>query len=483
MPELLRKRLLPPGAYVAPQGTYVASPNRMRKQVEKFKKLKAEGYKIPVPWGHRLSAIPQRETVSEAEFHKALEQRAFEEARYNASYVEDLDLDKDGALIISLPVPPGYKLDRESGDIINEADGTRIREVSGAFGDWQDGKGRLHRDILIHAALCVRPVDGQNQPGFASVTGSPAVTLATWHTLSTGAVRYTQLGTKGDSSMAKEDDIEVDDTIDDLPDGDEEETETVDETPAAPTPEPEPVKVKQPDMFETCVALLNQLGVQMPAHAKEENGWETLATVLTTAIGMGAKVEPISSDDDAAATPPMPQATSDQPPQPEAPPVMMATMTDTELAKHGLQRIKPTFLSTEQMTDREKVWAGKQQKDVQRKIRNIYRQLRDKFGLFPDFCERKIAKASMVQLSMLPNGEYLPPPSLEAALDLLEVISRQHGITDNITRIKTLATAQVAGQKPVAVPNPVHAKPNKGGDFAQKMLEKSHPGAVLAEVR
>lgn len=484
--EMVRKKLLTPGTFHAPQAKFVANRDRLQKHVQKFKQLKSEGYIFPVPWGHRLSAIPERRLVTESQYHKALEQRAFEEARYNAGYVDDLNIDKDGDLEISLPAPPGYRVDHATGDLVNETDGTKIREVSGAFGDWTDGKGRTHKDILIHAALCVRPVWGDGQPGFQLASDNST-------TLATGAVRYTHtLSTRtGGSSMAKPkkdyklDGLEDEADLDELPD--EEivpETDTVTETPDEPIA---PVKVKSPDMFEQCLALLNQAGLQLAAHTTEENFFENLVTALTVAISMGAKFERAESDPqpDAAA-----QTTEDgqqgAPPTPEAPPLMMSTVaqyTDEQLAEVGLQRVQPVMLSTDKMTDRERVWADKEAKRVRRTIASHYRFCRDKLGLFPDIAERKIAQTNVVQLSLLPNGDSVPPPELHTVLLVKEILQRMGGIDPSKVpaQTTTLATART-------VPNPMAAKTKQqqdSGSFAERMLRKAtgNPDAKLAEVR
>lgn len=419
----------------------------MRRQVAKFQKLKSEGYKFPVPWGHRLSAVPERRTCTEAEWQKAVEQRAFEEARYNAGYVEDLRIDKDGDLQIILPAPPGYRVDHQTGDLVNERDGTRIREVSGAFGDWTDGKGRTHRDILIHAALCVRPVWGNGQPGFELDSGNQK-------TLATGMVRYTHtLSTRtGGSSMPKNDMIEDEDIdIDEDPADDDE--PVVSETEAVVDPAPAPVKVRQPDMFEQCVSLLNQAGLTMPTHTTEDNFIEHLVTALTVAISMGAKFERAEEDE---TPPPAPAATTDQPPMPEAPPVMM---------------------STDQFSARERVWAEKESKRTRKRIAANWRHCRDRLGLFPDIADREAQKVSQIQLSFLPNGDVVAPPDLRTVLIVREILQRQQGISPE--RLSTLATATMATA--VAVPNPIT---KKGADtsFAQKMLSKIAPDAKLASV-
>lgn len=475
--DLLRKKLLPTGEYIAPQGVYSSEPNRARQQVEKFRQLKAEGYKFPIPWGHRLSAVPQYGTVSSAEYQNALEQRAFEEARYNAGYVEDLDIDEDGTLQITLPAPPGYRVDHTSGDLVNEADGTRVREVSGAFGDWTDGKGRTHKDILIHAALCVRPVWGTNQPGFELATGNQT-------TLATGSVRYTHtLSTRvGGSSMAKEeDDLDLEGLDDDAsePGTESEPAEDLE----APD-DVEPVKVKNPDMFEQAIGLLNQAGLQLPGHITEENFCEHLITALTQAISMGAKFERADSKDEVP--PPVQTQTTDQPPSPEAPPIMMATVakqSTARLAEYGLQKIRPIMLSTDDMSPREKVWAEKESRRTSKRIAGIYRECRDKWGLPKHIADREAAKCTVVQLSFLPNGDVVPPPDLHTAILVREILQTFAGV--NPAELTTLATR---GDITTAA-NPLDSAMKLRGSgntaFAERMLQRvtGDKEAKLAQVR
>lgn len=484
MPDLFRCKLLRAGDYCAPQGVYTANADSMRRQVKAFRKLKSEGYKFPVPWGHRLSAIPSRDEVDPGVYQQALEQRAFEEARWNAGYVEDLDIDQDGDLTLTLPAPPGYKVDAQTGDLVNEADGTRIREVSGAFGNWTDGKGRTHRDILIHAALCVRPVMG-GQNGFELATAKQPVTLATGI-----VVNYRSLSTRiegtsmADKKKKSDDDMDIDDM--DLSETDNDSPAEPDEpNPPAPKEEPEPepepkVKVNQSDMLDKLLALLNQAGLTMPDHTSEDNLIEHLITALTVAVSMGAKFE--KSDNPDANQPA--QASTEQPPQPEAPmPMMMATtiagMTDAELSKYGVQRIGVTMLSTNAMTDREKTWANSQRDAVRKKIAAIYKQCRDKYGLFPDIAQREMAKASSVQLSFLPNGDYLHPAALDAALVVREILRRQLGMDANpVSQMTTtLSTTYVPD-------NPMAAK-KTSDDLGTRSLRRvsGDPKAELAKVR
>ena len=50
------------------------------------------------------------------------------------------------------------KLEKDTNDLINPRDGTRVREVSAGIGNWRDGKGVVHKDVIRHVALCTLPV-------------------------------------------------------------------------------------------------------------------------------------------------------------------------------------------------------------------------------------------------------------------------------------------------------------------------------------
>lgn len=126
--------------------------------------MRAAGIKIPVPWGHHSKARP----LTADDHH-------FAASRYNAGYLDELSINKAGALegIFELP---GAELDG-AGNIVSEAtlaDGrkvkTAIAEVSAAIDDWKDGRGRRWPDSIIHVALTPLPVVA-GQTGFVAADG------------------------------------------------------------------------------------------------------------------------------------------------------------------------------------------------------------------------------------------------------------------------------------------------------------------------
>lgn len=155
MPELYEKFLIGPGWYMADGGPMLVTPERIDRWERYFKHLKAQGFQFPTPWGHKLTAVPTDQ-----------DPYALDEAysRWNAGYIHDVKKNPDGSLNIIGEVPPGYQVAGD-GRLINPTDHTTIREVSPGFGDWVDGYGREHKDILFHAALVTHPVQA-GQPGF-----------------------------------------------------------------------------------------------------------------------------------------------------------------------------------------------------------------------------------------------------------------------------------------------------------------------------
>jgi hypothetical protein len=129
-----------------------------------------DGCRIPCPWGHQLKARPRDGPDDEN----------YARSRLIAGDGTDLSLAPDGALQATIDLPE-LTPDGE-GNLVNPADGTAISEVSAAVGDWTDGKGITHRDIVNHIALTALPV-WAGQDGFRA--------------LATGASRLVLLGTGG----------------------------------------------------------------------------------------------------------------------------------------------------------------------------------------------------------------------------------------------------------------------------------------------
>lgn len=142
-----RKEILKPGDYRSPDGNITISQDRMNHWVNSFQKMRASGLKIPLPWGHQSSASPKLEETPE--------EKEFRECKYNAGYVENLEIDKNGTLSMIIDVPRDEDASRV---------GTSIQEVSPQIETaWKDGKGKTWADVITHVALVTHPVvSGQN---------------------------------------------------------------------------------------------------------------------------------------------------------------------------------------------------------------------------------------------------------------------------------------------------------------------------------
>lgn len=162
---IVRKTLLKPGYYHAPKGNVYASPQRISSWVQKFQKMKKEGIRIPVPWGHQPEALPSDGSN--------LARAQFAISKYNAGFLVDLKQKEDGSLVGVLDIP-SVEVDK-NGDLVYEVElpngaktKGKIGEVSIAIKDWVDGKGNVWKDSIVHVALTPLPV-WHNQQGFRQV--------------------------------------------------------------------------------------------------------------------------------------------------------------------------------------------------------------------------------------------------------------------------------------------------------------------------
>lgn len=462
MPEMVRKELLNVGTYFAPQGRFEVTRDRMARWVDQFRALKREGYKIPVPWGHQLSAMPRPDQVDGEQWKQALQNRQYEEAKFNASYVDDLELTPDGKLVISMPAPPGYHVCPHTNDLINERDGTRIREVSGAFGNWTDGRGRKHHDVLIHAALCTRPVMG-NQSGFQPADAMPHM-LSTGYesveysfTLSSGAAMAKddddddkKPSKKGSAAPAEDDVYEPEDDLGDAgdaagADSGMEDAPPLEDMPPAPDapPLPDPaatVNPSGPDDFKECVRLLGEMGLPIPPDVTEKDFCKSLKIALTVGQGMGARFERQDAADDIPAAPA--SATSGGPggpgagqsPTAEPPPNMMSTLPNDPFVQQQARRTE---------------------KAIRKEIKTICGQLKT-MGVPVHQVEELEAKSSTFTLSLAPSGDGFKTPHQVSALRAVRKTVR--AMRGEITAPTTLSTA-------VAPPSPIRPKlSNKQAD-------------------
>lgn len=311
--KLFKKKLVPCGRHIAPQGEVVVTPQRVKRWINKFEQLSKEGVRFPEPWGHILDAIP-------ADDH---ETRKFAKARWNAGYIHKLEQDpNDGGLVMLGTVPPGWEVEDGTGDLINQRDGTRIGEVSVGIGNWKDGKGRVHDDIVIHAALVPLPV-WANQDSFQALsTSSPDASVTFTSTLSTT--------TSGGRKMAKPQNDEQDDIFADTdndaetpddhlePDADNDLADDLEpmegdlppiepDMAPPPAPVPEPVLPEQPmsmdgDKVRSLVGIFNQMGANLPPDTNPSNFLDRVMTQFMVFQKLGVTLTPKMGGDDAQAT-------------------------------------------------------------------------------------------------------------------------------------------------------------------------------------
>lgn len=220
--------------------------------------MKADGIKVPLAWGHQPKALPaEADRLAESEYHKS---------RYNAGYVEDLDVTPDGALEMTGSTP-GLQLDPASGSLTDPEAGTAIQEVSAGIRDWRDGKGRLWKDSLVHVALTPLPV-WHGQDGFrqAEPAGEPVTQLSLTALLRLG---------HGDTDMADEKDDKKDKKDDSSPE-------------AASGGGPS---------IKDVLTDLSEYGIVLPDDTNDDNFYDRLCTALKALKGAPSEDGAASMDD------------------------------------------------------------------------------------------------------------------------------------------------------------------------------------------
>jgi hypothetical protein len=490
MPELLLKRSLCQigNAYHAPQEVFRPTKERAEHWVKTFNHLKNKKYRIPVPWSHRLSALPDVDEVSDEEWLKANEKRAVEEALYNASFVRDLAIEKrpEGEFVtVTIPAPPGFtQFDKATGDLINPTTSSRIGEVSGAWAkSWTAGSGEKFSDVLCHVALCTLPVNADQRQ---SDTVSPNHT-----TLSTkrGSVEYsfmmssrgaymaveqpktivtppavTTLATKKpkDDEMPPEDD-DVYTPLDDEENQEDEDLDTDDETqiPAEPAvaaedvtpaeaptepvaeemPAPKPLGQPGVDKTKEIVRILGEMGLALPPMTDANTLEDYLYISLIALQNAGMRFE--REEPDEAMNQPPAQATSGaegQAPVPEAPPVMMSTHTAALSAKDGeIAALKkqiedaktnhPTaFTTLSSITDpRLQKLYKRDQSGMRKEARAICDRLK-RMGVPVWKCNELAADAGMITLSVNAAGDIKMPTKLKVLRGILSAVEAMRGL-------------------------------------------------------
>lgn len=390
--------------YFSPIGELKATPARVKHWESKFNEIKSAGHKIPVPWGHSLSALPHPDTVDDQTFEDAKWKRLHDEARGNASYVEKMYVGADGKPYVAFKPPPGYR-PLPDGSLENESNGTRISEISGAFGNWSDGTGKRHKDILLHVALCTRPVVG-GQSGF-HLEPPKVDSQANMLSSMPGAPEF--LFTMSSGASMKDEDVDdemegADAPAEDEYTPDEEAPEPAEDVPVEAETEvaAEPIPVAgKPDKCEEARALCMQAGLQIPECKTPEDFIQNLIVAMTTAIGLGAKFGHDNAEEDMPAAPATATTGPDAAPTPEAPPMMMSTIYEKEAAK-------------------------REQKSMRREFNRVWEENRQ-LGCPPAIVDEFLAKESTIMLSVMPSGRIKMPTNLAIAKALRRVLKAFKG--------------------------------------------------------
>jgi hypothetical protein len=172
----VRKELLKLGKHHAKGGTLNATREWAEAKVKQTNDLIAKGIKPPVAWGHTSTAMPLDPTKREDE-------QKFHSSKFKAGDLVGLEL--EGDKIFFQAEVPGVKRIDEHGNLIHDVEingetkEAAISEVSGGFWDWTDGQGELHKDALIHVALCPLPVSA-GQTGFQPAPQPILLSTSTW---------------------------------------------------------------------------------------------------------------------------------------------------------------------------------------------------------------------------------------------------------------------------------------------------------------
>jgi hypothetical protein len=141
---ILDKEIIAPDDYHTPDGVVRATPRRIRHWLSMFKRMKKKGLPVPIPWEHQEGAKPDPAA------------RLANQAKHNAGHVDDMFLDRNGALWGKLNIPRD-----DHARQIKE----NVKFVSPEIDDeWEDGDGEVWHDIITHVAVTPRPVHYKQKP-------------------------------------------------------------------------------------------------------------------------------------------------------------------------------------------------------------------------------------------------------------------------------------------------------------------------------
>lgn len=468
MSNYVWKQLLPYGTYKAPRGTVCITPERVQHWMKKFKSLRDKGVRFPCPWGHRVEAIPIEQKV----YLSALDGDVLSEypdteaqfSKFNATYIDDMEARIDGLYVKFCP-PPGYRCDEETGDLVNDLSGTRIGEMSAGIGNWIDGSGKHHKDIIMHAAFVPLPVVHNQEPFEATLSTQP-----------TNASFFLTLSTSKRSDEMPHDKEEKEEMKDmETEGGDEKETkveekmdtleDVMGETPVD-EPEDDDLGITDEDMevemdeednditemstdgvdnnFEEAVSLFKQLGLDIKDGIQKDEFFSYIVPALRMALSMGAKFSGKEEKEGAGEEG-----------------MKMNTMepyngTDANVSAEA----PPLLMSTAQIKDPiAKKLALQQEKVMRKKITRMWQE-NIKNGCPSHVANREIASVEQVNLSLnSKTGEAVVPEAMKRAKLVYEVLKKSAGAASVLTQ--ELSTAAIAEPK-----NPESHELNGSGEFA-----------------
>jgi hypothetical protein len=265
----LQKVVVQPRMHDARGEQIPVTPERIKGWVDRFKAIRAKRYLVPMPWGHQRDAVPVHEDD--------LANSAFHNSRYNAGFVDDVEQDPSGNLVMTVDPPPGYDLDPETGHLVNAVDKTQIRDVSLQADRWVDRDKRPWDDALVHVALVTYPVDHE-AGGFKPHEGARGTdgATATGQQLAMSLVRMAYTS-DGDSPVS----------------------------PAKPVIDPNyRTAGGADDDLPELLSLLSQCGIPLPDDTTGENFKDRLRTGLKVAVGREAMNQQAQADKAKAEQPP-----------------------------------------------------------------------------------------------------------------------------------------------------------------------------------
>lgn len=414
---------------------------RVKRWVQEFRKMKDKGLIVPVPWGHRVDAIPRNAKVYLSSLNKSNEG---EFVKNNATYIDELMVDDKGLWMVAAN-PPGYKV--KDGKLVNESTSTQVAEFSVGIGNLTDRDGDAYDDVILHAAIVPYPVINNQPPIIALSASSPS-----------RDAKFTQLLSRTHSMAKNMPDKDSEDVVDEVSEVDDEPVmpesgdaeadaanegegvevaEEMSETPAEESVEVDAVKpmpgAEGSKDFTTSMDMLRQLGLDIPNDISEADGWRYLATALRTAVSMGAKFQKPSPDGDSEQSTklstesgggPMGQVTA------ETPPILLsATKVKDPIARKLAQREEARMRA-----DLQSAW------DEAKKL-----------GCPVAIADREAKKSQTLLLSLnSKTGEAVTPEEVRAAKLVLEIMGSIKGASPS-KLFESMLSAQVQNPPEQAV--------------------------------